>query len=1087
MSSRSLANRSYKDKLIVNRLQSRLIVSDNIVPKLPNYLFSVVIKNANFVAITNEFGNLTFNKKDVESVIKFTDRPLRQSENISISKFLSYFSPSVVPDGVLTNDKEQRTYKIILESKVEDSNVLFKLELLEGENHLNFEDINGRMNLFVNSTLESDYVDTGEDDGGDSGGGDSGDVVVFTDGDTTVYYAFPNNNPAFPDYVGTLLIPKDSKSNIGEPIFKLWDTVENAKSNNPPNIVNNLEFVLYEDFSSIDPDILAKATLPGIDNPSLQKRTYLLQVTGEFGSVLTFINMETLRLWYYVIDIGFLDSSIVLVSLDGFDAVRPPDLPIADYVKTIYKNETGDDLYNEGTFVTSKNILYFTHLSNATENSSTIVENEGIYTLDLNDDNAIPQRLNLDNSLNARWNGLELISEDNNKVTFFAAKWIAPGGLYIIEHEGQNTKITDFATKVNGNDMGEVNDVSLAYSNVLGALGAFFTDSELNKVYYKSNNLDTIIFADLGESSPNGIATVIDSNNNVTGLYVSLGNRGRVVYYSITWNEDTPVAGPKEEPSWGRLTSTGFGGDGLLYIDNFVVDNTSFGKVLISAQNKQYMGVMIYIFDINERLFIDVPFDALNLTIYENYLIVPTVKSIEKIDLTLVMNRSLLLKPNSMLNLGANLKPKIVIQGLTGARNMIVNKYNDLLVIVPGSGLLLYRINWNSDEILFGDEGILIINDSELNHAVASRYINNKLYIFVSTENEVHAYEYDDSSETNAIKSLTSKIIIINEINAGTETTLERGGGNHTTRELCFDQDGHLYIQVGSADNIDVNDKRSMVRRCSNSLLIQLLTSNQTLLYSQLDQWAIGLRNAVGLSCTPDNKIACVNMGMDELTAPEGVIDPKLQNGEPFNDYHPTDSFYILDNNRINKKYGYPYTWISGRPLIQNGTEIPANSNFAERRKLGANEQENNPYNDNKVRSEPFIQGCDVPLTAHVAPIAITYNNDDGNGKVNYDGKCDQRIVKTKSIIGNFAIITEKGSWNRTEPAGNKVVTLIDNEIEDFYYNSTFSSGSTESFSTNSRYTFRPTGLVIDIEGRILVGTQPSRGYQHGTIIAIIN
>ena len=156
MSSSSLLPSKYFDKLQVNRLKANDIKSDNIIPTSPSYLFSAVFNNAIFDR-NNTGGTLTITKDDTESIIQFSDRPFRKTENINFDSFVSLFSAAGnnsfeedPPNGVLTHDEEQRTYIITLLNSDTDS-AIFSLELLPGETH-NLNTISGRMNLFVDNT-----------------------------------------------------------------------------------------------------------------------------------------------------------------------------------------------------------------------------------------------------------------------------------------------------------------------------------------------------------------------------------------------------------------------------------------------------------------------------------------------------------------------------------------------------------------------------------------------------------------------------------------------------------------------------------------------------------------------------------------------------------------------------------------------------------------------------------------------------------------------------------------------------------------------------------------------------------------------
>ena len=165
MASSSLLPSKYFDKLQVNRLKANAIKSDNIYTESPSYLFSAVFNNAQFDR-NNTGGTLRFTKNDIESVIQFTDRPFRQTQNITYEDFVSLFNANVVgtntfaedpPNAVLVHSEEQRTYKVILSSSTENEAV-FNLELLPGEIH-NLTSMSGRMNLFVDN-LEPPPINT---------------------------------------------------------------------------------------------------------------------------------------------------------------------------------------------------------------------------------------------------------------------------------------------------------------------------------------------------------------------------------------------------------------------------------------------------------------------------------------------------------------------------------------------------------------------------------------------------------------------------------------------------------------------------------------------------------------------------------------------------------------------------------------------------------------------------------------------------------------------------------------------------------------------------------------------------------------
>ena len=114
---------------------------------------SAVFNNANF-SRNSTGGTLTFTRSDVDSIIQFSDRPFRQTQNIDYDTFISLFHTignnsfeEDPPNAVLVHQEEQRTYIVTLVSS--DSNTAkFNLKLLRGQMH-NMGDVSGRMSLFV--------------------------------------------------------------------------------------------------------------------------------------------------------------------------------------------------------------------------------------------------------------------------------------------------------------------------------------------------------------------------------------------------------------------------------------------------------------------------------------------------------------------------------------------------------------------------------------------------------------------------------------------------------------------------------------------------------------------------------------------------------------------------------------------------------------------------------------------------------------------------------------------------------------------------------------------------------------------------
>ena len=157
MSSSSILPSKYFNRLQVNRLESinsNIGTSDSSVP---SYLFSLLFKKATLTK-TSGGGTLTFTKDQVESVVMFTERPLKLTQTISIDSFIELFSPSLVgdntfseepPNGVLAFKEEQKTYQIKTARSDGNDNYTFELDLIDGETHEDLNPITNIMSLFV--------------------------------------------------------------------------------------------------------------------------------------------------------------------------------------------------------------------------------------------------------------------------------------------------------------------------------------------------------------------------------------------------------------------------------------------------------------------------------------------------------------------------------------------------------------------------------------------------------------------------------------------------------------------------------------------------------------------------------------------------------------------------------------------------------------------------------------------------------------------------------------------------------------------------------------------------------------------------
>ena len=154
MSSSSTLHSKYFNRLQVNRLET---INSTISTSDPKYLFSLLFNKATLIK-TSGGGTLTFTKNQVETVVMFTERPLKFTQTISIDNFIELFSPSLVgdntfrkdpPNGILTFKEEQKTYQIKTARSDGNDNYTIELNLIDGETHDNLNPVTDIMSLFV--------------------------------------------------------------------------------------------------------------------------------------------------------------------------------------------------------------------------------------------------------------------------------------------------------------------------------------------------------------------------------------------------------------------------------------------------------------------------------------------------------------------------------------------------------------------------------------------------------------------------------------------------------------------------------------------------------------------------------------------------------------------------------------------------------------------------------------------------------------------------------------------------------------------------------------------------------------------------
>jgi len=199
---------------------------------------------------------------------------------------------------------------------------------------------------------------------------------------------------------------------------------------------------------------------------------------------------------------------------------------------------------------------------------------------------------------------------------------------------------------------------------------------------------------------------------------------------------------------------------------------------------------------------------------------------------------------------------------------------------------------------------------------------------------------------------------------------------------LFFDNDGFLYVSIGSASNIDSDSTRARIRRFNVITNIPPSGINWNTGYIFAD----GLRNEVGLTRDGENRLWGVENGCDNLNRPDLGGDIHHDN--------PSEEVNLFDT--PGKFYGYPYCWTE--------YDLPAGDG------IGTQWAHPNFMNDG-VHSDAWCQNTNnvvVPawnLEAHTAPLGIVF----------YYG------TSFPPMYNGGAFVALHGSWNKQPPAGYRV------------------------------------------------------------------
>ncbi len=167
------------------------------------------------------------------------------------------------------------------------------------------------------------------------------------------------------------------------------------------------------------------------------------------------------------------------------------------------------------------------------------------------------------------------------------------------------------------------------------------------------------------------------------------------------------------------------------------------------------------------------------------------------------------------------------------------------------------------------------------NHGVA---ISNG-YVYASSDTTIVRYPYKDGDKV----ATAPEEVVVHDMPAS----------GHYTRTLAFDSQGRLYVNVGSAGNVDSAPSDLALRGMIRRFTLPKSIPSGGLDYTTGEVWAYGLRNEVGVAIDSQDHVWSVENGRDD------IYDNQF--GAIAND-NPAEEINRLD--ALGPRFfGYPYCW----------------------------------------------------------------------------------------------------------------------------------------------------------------------------------
>ena len=294
-------------------------------------------------------------------------------------------------------------------------------------------------------------------------------------------------------------------------------------------------------------------------------------------------------------------------------------------------------------------------------------------------------------------------------------------------------------------------------------------------------------------------------------------------------------------------------------------------------------------------------------------------------------------------------------------------------------------------------------NVTGLNHGIAV----HSGFLYASSFEKIWRWPYQpgQSAPLGAAELVIDEISRVGPPGEGGEPGAPMG---HKTRTLVFDNEGRLYVSVGSVSNWDGDSYRSRIRRFPGLSSVPAggaAAASWPIDFRTGEVFADGLRNEVGLAWQNGARKVLwgVENGGDNLSTP-GFGDIHQDN--------PAEELNRFPIDQPGRHYGYPWCF--------SEYNIPAPFGG------GAGTQWAFRPSDWPGKDDAFCKAPEnnVPpalsMQAHSAPLGLRFY---GAEWANATEACATPPALPCSYLGSL-FVSFHGSWNRDVPTGYKVVRV---------------------------------------------------------------